>query len=427
MTTPSFSPDFEQIDFFTSEAFGQDPHPYYEFVRSQGPIWREPHHGVFIVTSFEAATQVLRDTERFSSATSVTGPFPGIPIPAGCEDASEIIEQQRWDLPMSDQIITMDMPEHARHRALLMRLLTPNRLKENEDFMWRLADRQIDEFHASGKTEFIVDYSQPFAMLVIADLLGVPDEDRADFRAHLTQGGGLGSVDEEAMALNPLEYLYDRFSDYVADRRKSPREDVLTGMAQATFPDGALPEVIDVVRVAANLFAAGQETTVRLIAASLQMIADRPDLQAWLREDKSRIPNFVEEMLRCEGPVKGDFRMSRVPTTIEGVDVPAGATIMIMIGAINRDPTRFENPYDFDPERKNARLHMAFGLGIHSCPGGPLARTETRISLERILDRMDDIRLDESQHGPAGARRFEYAPTYILRGLQNLHLQFTPK
>ncbi len=428
MTPPLETPDFEKTDFFTSDAFVRDPFAYYEFVRSKGPAWREPHHGVVMVTGYEEATEVLRDAERYSSCVSVSGPFPGFPVPLEGDDVSALIEKHRDALPMSEQLPCLDPPEHPKHRALLMRLLTPNRLKENEEFMWRLADRQIEEFLSSGRCEFIADYAQPFAMLVIADLLGVPDEDRPDFRAHLTRrGGAIGATSAKAMSSNPIDYLYSRFSDYVADRREHPRDDVLTSMAQATFPDGSLPEVIDVVRVAANLFAAGQETTVRLIAAALQILGDRPELQDWLREDRARVPNFIEEVCRCEAPVKGDFRLSRVPTTIGGVEIPAGTTVMILIGAANRDPARFERPQEFDPERKNARHHMAFGLGIHSCPGGPLARTETRISLERILDRMGEIRIDESQHGPAGARRYDYAPTFILRGLTHLHLEFASR
>jgi cytochrome P450 len=184
--------------------------------------------------------------------------------------------------------------------------------------------------------------------------------------------------------------------------------------------------VIDVVRVAANLFAAGQETTVRLLAAALQFVGERPELQQWLREDRKRIQNFVEETLRIEGPVKGEFRLARVPTTIGGVSIPAGTTVMVLNGAANRDPRRFDAPGELRPERANARDHLSFGLGEHSCPGAPLARAEGRVGLHRIFDRMADIRISEKEHGPPSARRYEYAPTYILRGLQKLHLEYTP-
>jgi len=228
------------------------------------------------------------------------------------------------------------------------------------------------------------------------------------------------------MSHSPLEWLYERFSEYVEDRRREPRDDVMTGLASATFPDGSLPEVIDVVRIAANLFAAGQETTVRLLANSLQVIGERPDLQERLRAERDLVPNFVEETLRFESPIKGDFRLSRVATAVGGVDIPAGTTMMVLNAGANRDPRRFEHPDEFDVERSNARQHVAFGHGAHTCPGAPLARAEGRVSIERLLDRMHDIRISEEHHGPSGDRRYRYAPTYILRGLVSLHLTYEP-
>jgi cytochrome P450 len=225
---------------------------------------------------------------------------------------------------------------------------------------------------------------------------------------------------------SPLGWLYDRFGRYIADRRHEPRDDVLTALANTTFPDGTLPEVIDVVRVAANLFAAGQETTVRLLGAALQLIGERPDLQRLLRDRRDLIPDFVEETLRIEAPVKGDFRLARRRATVGGVEIPAGATLMVLNGAANRDPRHFEAPAEFSFDRGRLREHLAFGRGPHSCPGGPLARVEARVSIERLLDRMADIRISEANHGPSDARRYEYVPTYILRGLTRLHLEFTP-
>lgn len=208
------------------------------------------------------------------------------------------------------------------------------------------------------------------------------------------------------------------------DRRKEPRHDVLTGMATATFPDGSTPEAIDVARIAANLFMAGQETTVRLFGTALQRIGDDHELQQRLRDHRELIPNFVEECLRIDSPVKGDFRLARRTTMLGGVEIPAGTTVMVVNGAANHDPRHFECPAEFQVERTNARHHIAFGLGVHTCPGAPLARAEGRVTLERLLDRMADIRISEAQHGPAGARRYHYVPTYILRGVNRLHLEF---
>ena len=171
------------------------------------------------------------------------------------------------------------------------------------------------------------------------------------------------------------------------------------------------------MRTATFLFAAGQETTARLLAAALKHLAEHPELQDELRGDRDRIPDFLEEVLRVESPVKTDFRLARRATTVGGVDIAAGTPVMLLNGAANRDPRRFECPAEFRIDRANAQAHIAFGRGVHSCPGGPLARAEGRVSLERILDRMHDIRLSEEHHGPPGDRRFDYEPTWVLRGL----------
>ena len=201
---------------------------------------------------------------------------------------------------------------------------------------------------------------------------------------------------------------------------------MLTDLALATYPDGSTPDVTSVVRTATFLFAAGQETTARLLAAALKHLAEHPELQDELRDDRDLIPNFLEEALRVESPVKTDFRMTKRTTTVGGVDITAGTPVMLLNGAANRDPRRFECPAEFQIDRDNAQSHLAFGRGVHSCPGGPLARAEGRISLERILDRTRNIRLSEEHHGPPDARRFDYEPTWILRGLTNLHLEFDP-
>ena len=422
--------DFDALDFFRdNDTLIADPYPYFEHLRDRCPVEREPHHGVVMVTGYEEAIEVYHDTATFSSCTSVTGPFPGFPVPLEGDDVSELIEKHRDEIPFSDQLPCFDPPKHTAHRALLMRLITPKRLKENEEFMWRLADRQLAEFFEGGTHEFVGEYAQPFAMLVVADLLGVPEGDHDLFRQNLRVGkqrtGTLGGTGEgEVLAHSPLEFLYEQFTAYVNARRREPSDDVLTGLATATFPDGSIPDVIDVARIAANLFAAGQETTVRMLATALQFIAERPEVQEQLRDHRDLIPNFVEETLRIESPIKGDFRLSRVPTTIGGVPIPAGTTVMVLNGAANRDPRRFENPDTFDIERTNARQNIAFGHGAHTCPGAPLARAEGRVSLERILDRMHHIRVSEEKHGPVGARRYDYAPTYILRGLRRLYLEF---
>ncbi|WP_306320064.1 MULTISPECIES: cytochrome P450 [unclassified Streptomyces] len=422
--------DLEEVDLFSDEEVVADPYPYFEALRGQCPVQREKRHDVVMVTGYDEAVEVYNDTDRFSACVSVTGPFPGFPVPLEGDDVSGLIERHRDELPMSDQLPTLDPPVHTDHRALLMRLITPKRLKENEEAMWRLADGMIEDFLAGGEGEFISGFAGPFTLLVIADLLGVPEEDRAEFAEEL-QGrprgrGAIGSTEHEELGHTPLEFLYGRFTRYIEERRREPRSDVLTGLATATFPDGTLPEVADAVRVAANLFAAGQETTVRLLSTALKILGEDRELQQRLRAERQLIAPFVEECLRIESPVKGDFRLSKVPVTLGGVDLPAGTTVMVLNGAANRDPEWFDSPDTFDVERPGVRRHLAFGRGPHTCPGAPLARAEARVAVERLLDRTEDIRISQEHHGPPDARRYHYVPTYILRGLTRLHLEFTP-
>ena len=419
--------NWETIDFFFDESLVEDPYPYFEELRSECPVLALPHLGVVAVTGYEETTEVYRDNESFSSCNSVIGPFATFPVPLEGDDVSEIVDEYRDQLPMHEHMVTMDPPDHTRERALLMRLITPKRLKDNEAFVWRLADEQFDQFLGDGRCEFITAYTQPFAMLVVADLLGVPEEDHERFREGFGLSGTVGEVgvgEEGTPEENSLAWLDAWFADYIEDRRRQPRQDVLTDLALATYPDGTIPEVTSVVRTATFLFAAGQETSARLLAAALKYLAEHPESQDALRADRELIPNFLEEVLRVESPVKADFRLTRKTTSIGGVEVTAGTPVMLLNGAANRDPRHFECPAEFRADRPNAQSHVAFGRGAHSCPGGPLARVEARISIERMLDRTRNIRLSEEHHGPPGDRRYQYEPTWILRGLSKLYLEF---
>ena len=421
--------DYEQVDFFSDPSLNEDPYPYFDHLRSQCPVLHTGNMGVVAVSGYDEASEIYRDLETFSSCNSVIGPFATFPVPLQGDDVSEIIDRYRDQLPMNEHMVTMDPPSHTRERALIMRLLTPKRLKENEAFMWRLADQQIDEFVADGGCEFISAYTQPFAMLAVADVLGVPEEDHRRFREGFgllsTTPGEIGSQGGDG-PLNALGWLDEWFARYIEDRRREPRGDVLTHLALGTYPDGSVPDVISVVRTATFLFAAGQETTARLLAVALKYLCEHPEMQDELRAHRERIPNFIEEALRIESPVKADFRLARRATTVAGVEIAAGTPVMLLNGAANRDPRRFEAPDQFRIDRDNAKDHIAFGRGAHSCPGGPLARVEGRVSIECILDRMRDIRLSDEHHGPPGDRRFHYEPTWVLRGLHSLHIEFTP-
>jgi cytochrome P450 len=381
---------------------------------------------VLAVTGYDEALTVYKDP-AFSSCVSVAGPFSGMPFgPDGHDDVSELIEQHRGAVPMAEHITSQDPPLHTRTRGLMNKLITPKRLKENEEFMWRLADQQLDTFIERGKCEFLADYAKPFSLLVIADLLGVPAEDHDEFRA-VFAGQIVGELGKEAPTThNPLQWLNDKFYAYIEDRRREPRDDVLTGLALAKYEDGSTPDIEDVMNLSTFLFAAGTETTTKLVSSAVRIVGENPEFEKTMREDRSKIAAFLEETLRMESPVKSHFRMARTTTTVGDVKVAAGTTVMVLPGACNRDERKFANPNTFSPDRPNVREQIAFIRGVHSCPGAPLARAEARISLNRILDRMSDIAVSEDHHGPAGERRYAYEPTFIMRGLSELHITFTP-
>ncbi|WP_280399788.1 cytochrome P450 [Nocardia carnea] len=420
--------DLASADYFSDPAIAQDPYEYLEHLRSRNPVFREPHYGVVTVTGYREAIEVFRNQDDFSAAVSVSGPFPPLPFQPEGDDIGAQIEAHRHRFRISEHMVTMDPPDHTRTRGLLNRLLTPKRLKENEEFMWAQADRQLDEFLADGRCEFLGRYAKPFATLVIADLLGVPDGDRDEFRARLagqtTPGSIEGSMYQDAPGTNPLEWLDDTFSAYITDRRANPRSDILGVLASTMYPDGSEPSVIELVRPATFLFAAGQETVTKLLSAAVRVLGEKPEYQQILRKDRSLIGPFIEESLRTESPTKVDFRLARRRTTLGDVDIPAGTVVMLCLTAANRDPRKFEDPDEFRLDRRNAREHIAFGRGIHTCAGAPLARIEGQVTLNRLLDRVTDIAIDDTAHGPATDRNYSYEPTFLLRGLRELNITF---
>ncbi|UGU28652.1 cytochrome P450 [Mycolicibacterium smegmatis] len=424
--------DLASVDYFSDPAVAQDPYEYYDFLRSRGPVTTEPHYGVVAVTGYQEVMAAFKDHDSFSAVNAIGGPFPPLPFTPEGDDITEQIEAHRHLFPIHEHMVVMDPPAHERARSLLSKLLTPRRLKENEDFMWQLVDRQLDAIIGNqadeGRCEFLSEYAKPFATSAIIDLLGVPDEDRAEFLEALgaapREGARVGALDGEPVGLDPLQYLDDKFAGYLAERRREPRGDVLSGMATATYPDGSTPELMEVVKPATFLFAAGQETVTKLLSSAVQTLAERPEFQERLRKEPDLIPVFIEEALRTQSPTKVDFRLARKTTTLGGVEIKAGTVLMLCLGAANRDPRKFEDPHEFRIDRPNVREHIAFGRGIHTCAGAPLARVEGQITVRRMLDRLRDIRIDATRHGPADSRTYAYEPTFLLRGLTKLHIEY---
>lgn len=415
-------------DYFTDYEILKDPYSYFEAIRAKGPIYRNPENGIIVVTGFDELLEVIKNTEDFSSAIAPQGPAVPLPFEAKGPDITADIEAHRAQFVGGELLVALDDKPHSLSRALLNRLFVPSRLKANEEFMTSFADDMVREAVMQGSCELMKEIATPFVTIVIADLLGVPANDRQLFMDVIEAGTGAGSLDPDNLSQQnqPLVVMGMYFAQYVSDRRKYPRDDVLSELANASYPDGSTPDAMEIVRLATFLFAAGQDTSAKLLGNAMTFIVDQPGLQQRLRADPSLIPAFLEEVLRLEGSTKMTARVARRDTQIGDMKIAAGTTVMLALAAANRDPRRWENPTDLELGRPRIKEHLAFGRGAHVCAGAPLARAEVKIILEKLLEHTSHIDLDEEAHGTAGSRKLDYEPTFIIRGLSELHVKLAP-
>ena len=423
----SIVPDFDAVDFYTDTSLIDDPRPFYRHLAGKGPVVFLRDRAVAAVTGYEEALQVYANPADFSSVNAVTGPIPGLPFEPEGDDISDALTRRRGEIPFSQEIAALDAPDHARMRSLLMPLFTPSKLKAKADGFRAVADMLIGEFADAGAVEFVRGYANPLATLIITELLGVPKADWPRFRGFFDGTAAKIGASVEDISNNPLVEMGYMIAGYIAERRAAPCDDLLNELARATFPDGTTPTLEEAARAASFLFGAGQDTTQKLLSTSIRVLGERQDLQKLLRDKPERIPDFIEEALRYEGSIKSSHRMCRRSTTLGGVAIPAGTTIMIANLAVNRDARRFAQPDAFDIDRPKIKEHLAFGRGAHTCAGAPLARAEAKLSIERLLARLEDIRIDDDMHGPSDARVYHYEPSYVLRGLEALHIRFRGK
>lgn len=416
-------------DYFTDFEVLKDPYAYFEALRAEGPVFRPPGRDFYVVTGFEEAVEVLRNSDAFSSAIALQSAGAPLPFTPEGSDISEQVEAHRAEFMGPDLVVNLDDGAHGRMRALINTLFTPSRLKANELFIKDYSDRIVREAVAAGKVELVRTIATPFVTLVIADLLGVPDDDREEFLKIIENAPPPGDL-EGAKSMDDPEHPFVQmgsyFVGYVQDRRANPRADILSELSNASFADGTKPEMMDIVQLAMFMFGAGQDTSAKLLGNTMRQLVDQPGLQQKLRDDPSLVPALVEEMLRLEGSAKMTARLARKDTEIGGVPIPAGTKLLVALSAANRDPERWPDPEALLLDRPKVKEHLGLGRGKHVCAGAPLARVEVRIILEKFLEHTANIELDEVFHGEPGARVLDYEASFIIRGLSELHLKLTP-
>jgi cytochrome P450 len=406
----------------------RDPYPFFEAIRRPGGVFHDTARDIYFVTGFEETVAVLLDHESFSSNIAVHGPKN---LPAFSGTKAEIrgqLAEFRSQNAVAELLVNYDGLEHANVRGLLDKLFIPSRLKANEEYMTRLADEMVAEALAQGMAEMVKSFSAKYVTLVIADLLGVPDADRETFRDVIDNGPPAGNMaqDDERPPHATLQFLGGYFFNYITERREKDMGDVMSELAHARFPDGSLPDLFEVVKASMFLFAAGQDTSAKLVANSLLYLCENPDMQDRLRGNPDAIPAFIEEMLRLEGSTKVTFRLALEDVKVGDTTIPAGKAVVVGLAAANRDADKWDEPTAFRLDRPAIRQHLAFGRGRHTCIGAALARAEVVALLKSLLRATSAIRLDEARHGPPGARNLAYEPSYIIRGLESLHLVLEP-
>lgn len=413
-------------DFYSDPAIIADSRSYFDEMRARGPIVREPYHDTMIVTGYEEAMEILvNKDEIFSNACSVVGPIPGLPFEPQGGDIRGQLDAHRSAMPWADHLVCFDGRKHAEHRMLLGSLLTYKRLKQNEEYLHGLSNMLINRFIDKGQCDVVPEFAHATTVYAISDLMGIPMKDRALLLEQI--GAPPSQVSGDApmkVGPDPLVGMKALFDEYLHDRQESPRGDLMSELVQARFKDGSSPDFETISNMARFLFGAGQDTTSRLIAMAVLVLGERPDLQERLREQPERIPDFIEEVLRFDGPVKVAYRLALVDTRVGDVEIPAGTILTVCYSAASNDPAKFAEPANFDIDRPGLRDHMGFGKGPHGCLGAPLGRMESRIAIEHLLARLRNIRISDAHHGPAGGRSYRFEPTYTFRSLAELHIVF---
>jgi cytochrome P450 len=373
---------------------------------------------MYIVTRFRDVEYVLMHPELFS----VHGLTEGL-----ARDTPEIrtIEAQGW--PAVDVLSKADPPEHTGYRSVVNRPFAAQSVKQLEPRLQEIANRLIDAYISAGRVEFVSQFAKPFPLYVFAELMGLPEEDIGPVKrwcdARIERmGGSLISYERDLQAARQVvefqHYLYQK----IEERRATPGADLISHMVTARVEgfEGRSLTTEELISMIDIILLGGNDTTINLLSSGMALLLRHPEQLALVSADPSLIPNFVEEALRVESPVQCLFRTAKVDTEVEGVRVPQNARLAIMYGAANRDAEQFPDPDRFDVRRPNAKMSVAFGAGIHFCLGASLARLEGKVAFETLLTRLRNVRLAE------GKNNFRHTINPIVRGLEALHLEFTP-
>ena len=366
---------------------------WFEEMRTQHPVFYDERTRIWQVFRYEDVLAVLTDYARFSSqAYELMGGF------------------------LSNTLIAKDPPDHRKLRNLVNQAFTPRAVTRLSDRITQITQELLDQVRLQGKMDIVSDIAFPLPAKVIAELLGVPSEDWNIFQRWARVGSSDTVNSRQADGRSMQVEMFNYFSALLEERRRTPREDLISSLSTAEV-DGERLSQSELVSFCTLLLAAGQETTKNLIANATVCLTDHPDTMERLIHEPALMPTAIEEILRYLPPVWFLFRQTKSDVELAGQHIPANQAVLAWTASANRDPARFPDPDRFDIEREPNR-HLAFGHGIHFCVGAPLARLEAKIALPMMLQQL------------RGLRRVEGVPITVHTGIvfviRSLPVTFQP-
>jgi hypothetical protein len=385
-----------------------NPYPYYALMREEARVYRTSF-GPYCVNGYAESQAVLRD--------------PRLGRGVGIEDSSMDIfgntGSRRGEFFDAGQhnMLMADPPDHTRLRRLVSRSFTTRQVDRLRPAIHELVDTLLDDLARRGEVEFMSEFALPLPMAVIGELVGVPAEDRAGLQPKVRAAArGIEPVlteEEIGVALDAMVELGTYFEAFLAERRREPRDDLMSALAEASEDNDQLTDE-EILSTAILLFSAGFETTTNLLGNGLLALLTHPEQLADWRAHPEIAPSAVEELLRFDSPVQFNLRAALEPAELAGQPLERGDRIVVLQGAANRDPEEFERPDELDL-RRSPNTPLSFGWGIHHCIGAALARLEGEIAFNALLSRFDSIELLDEEP--------QWRPGFTLRGLQSFPLR----
>ena len=392
----------------------EDWYPTYQYLRDESPVYRIPGTDDYVVSRYDDIMHVLRHQRTF---------------PAGSSKRRSLAAQAVYDRGGWERMTPLgtNPPVHRHYRALVDHFFTGAGLARWRPVIERFIDEQFSSFERDGEVEWSSQYAVPLPVRVITHMLGLPEADIPKLKqwsaAWILPFVRPLQPDEDVWVAEQVVEMYGYLAEQIAEKRRSPGEDIITHLtaAELTGEDELRPLTDqEIITIVDHLFVGGNETTTFAMTSALWVLLREPGLYERLGADPSIVPLFVEEVLRLESPTQGLWRAVAEDTEIAGTPIPKGSSVHLRYASGNRDERMFPEPTAVRLDRANSRRHLAFTLGEHQCPGADLSRLEQVLTLQEVLRRLPELRLDPERND------FTHVPMFTMRALKQLHLRFTP-